>query len=434
MRILWFSVTPVLSGMQLFNRSETYSGAGWIDSLLKAIPTNEDTLQICVCFQYWDKHGNVLQAKSQTQPGVCYVALPAATPYMDTVQEQQEKAFIEIYHQFQPDLVHIFGTETQIANRMLQLIGPDKVLLSLTGLISYCCCHYFGGIRNELDNRYTFRDVLKGSIHKGYRNFLQKGLIEQDTLQKALYVSGRTDWDRLGARLINPKLQYYFCNENLRDAFYDKKWHINHCERYTIFASSSASPLKGFHYLLEALPFVLRLYPETKVYVTGNLPCDDFRGKIRQTAYQKYMRKKIKQLNLEQAVCFVGILDEEQMAQRCVQSHVYVLASNIENSPNSLGEAMLMGVPSIASYVGGVPSMVTHEMDGLLYPCDEPYALAQQIIRIFGDDALAERLSVNAMVRAAERHHRQHNAETMVGIYQSICTHQQKISREEGQL
>lgn len=71
------------------------------------------------------------------------------------------------------------------------------------------------------------------------------------------------------------------------------------------------------------------------------------------------------------------------MKERYLKSQVFVLPSSIENSPNSLGEAMLLGVPCIASDVGGVRCLMTHSVEGLIYPADDPRLLAYDICEMF---------------------------------------------------
>ena len=108
------------------------------------------------------------------------------------------------------------------------------------------------------------------------------------------------------------------------------------------------------------------------------------------------------------------------MADMYTKSNIFVSPSSIENSPNSLGEAQLIGTPVIASYVGGVPDMAKHEKTALLYRFEEYEMLAHFIVRIFANDSLAKSLSENGRITAEKRHDKKLNTTTMLDIYRDI--------------
>ena len=120
------------------------------------------------------------------------------------------------------------------------------------------------------------------------------------------------------------------------------------------------------------------------------------KDKLREPGYVKYLFEKIQILELEDCIHFTGILNEKQIVDELKKSHVMVLPSTIENSPNSLCEAQLVGIPCVASFVGGVPEMLRDGLDGLLYTYNEPLLLAEYIGRIFESDELAERFSLSS--------------------------------------
>jgi len=122
-------------------------------------------------------------------------------------------------------------------------------------------------------------------------------------------------------------------------------------------------------------------------------------------------------LNLEGTIIFTGLLDEKQMCERYLQSNVFVCSSSIENSPNSLGEAMLLGVPCVASDVGGVSNMLTHKKDGFLYQADAPYMLAYYVCEIFSDNELVSNISNNARMKASRTHDKEKNTNDLINIY-----------------
>lgn len=77
------------------------------------------------------------------------------------------------------------------------------------------------------------------------------------------------------------------------------------------------------------------------------------------------------------------------MLERLLKTHVFLLPSAIENSSNSLGEAMLLGMPCVASNSGGTQDILEHKKEGYLYPYTEPAMCAEYISKIFENDELA---------------------------------------------
>lgn len=95
------------------------------------------------------------------------------------------------------------------------------------------------------------------------------------------------------------------------------------------------------------------------------------------------------------------------------------MPSAIENSSNSLCEAQILGVPVVASYCGGIPTLVEDGKTGYLYRYEEIEMLAQRVISLFGETDLYE-LSKNERKTALERHDREKNAIVLKNIYEEI--------------
>ena len=257
----------------------------------------------------------------------------------------------------------------------------------------------------------------------GQKVFRERGKLEAEAIRKAVNISGRTDWDEACVKLINPGARYFFCDESLRDSFYDSpKWSLEECDKHSIFISQSNYPLKGFHLFLQVLPYIIQKYPDVHVYTTGTSPIrDTLIRRIKQTSYAKYLEELIRDNHLEKYITFMGYLDEKRMCERFLKSHVFLTPSSIENSPNSLGEAMLLGVPCISSDVGGVKNLMTHGAEGFTYPADEPYMIPYYVDRIFSDDGLAREFSRNASEHAARTHDREENFRRLMEIYREIA-------------
>lgn len=339
----------------------------------------------------------------------------------------EETWFSQRFKEFKPDVVHIWGTESAHslkAIRAARSLGLDaSTVVSIQGLVSICGqYHYAEGMPEHVMRTPSFGDFVRcTTLDRERRIFIEKGRAERECLHLAKHVIGRTEWDKACAMQINPRISYHHCNESLRAEFYEGSWELKNAERHSLFVSQCSYPIKGFHYVLQALSILKADYPDTVLYTTGE---SVFRASLKRNlgrnSYQAYIARLIDEYGLRDNVRFVGFLDAKEMRRRYLRSHVFVSASTIENSPNSVGEAMLLGCPVVSSNVGGVADMLEHGKEGFLYQSSAPYMLAWYISRIFDDDALAEEFSRASRVRAAQTHDRAANLNTLVGIYDSI--------------
>ena len=132
------------------------------------------------------------------------------------------------------------------------------------------------------------------------------------------------------------------------------------------------------------------------------------------------VNKKIKEKGLSGDIVFTGFLSAQEIAQQVVKSHIVLIPSAIENSPNSLCEAMILGVPIISSCVGGVQSIITHDVEGLLYQSDAPYMLEYFISELFNDIDKIKQLSIKATNRAKITHNKDNIMIKLYEIYKKI--------------
>ncbi len=344
------------------------------------------------------------------------------------VNNSEQKVFSEILTREKPDVIHIWGTEfahaytmTETANSLGQI---DKVVISIQGLVSIYADHYILKLPQRVVHGYTVRDALRRkNVYHGMREFRARGETEIAALSNVKHIIGRTNWDKACAKQINPEATYHHCGEILRRSFYQAKWSLEDCERNSIFVSQASYPIKGFHIMLEAMGEIVKYYPQSRVYVAGQDPTYSgapFKLRLKRSYYGKYLISLIKKYGLQNNVIFTGPLSEEQMCERYLKSHVFVSPSTIENSPNSLGEAMLLGMPCVSSYVGGVPDMLEDKKEGFLYQADAPYMLAYYVMKIFCDNMLSKEFGQNARIRAQATHSRKNIFDSLLKIYTTI--------------
>ncbi len=365
---------------------------------------------------------------------ICYMSdsntysVSGKNTYVGFVETEAEKVISKLLNDNSYDLFHIWGTEYLHSYICVSILEKKNMLnrcvVSLQGIVSVYAHHYTEGITSEYLVSRKVRDYLFGNtILEGLRSFKQNGKYEKELLKKVKHVIGRTKWDKACLRNINENAVYHFCNENLRECFYESNtvWDIDKCNKYSIFVSQCSYPIKGFHYLLETMPLILDKYPEAKIVTTG----EDFMSlfgwkKYRLDTYRKYLNDLIVKNNLNNKIEFRGILSAEEMRKEYLSANVFVCPSSIENSPNSVGEAMLMGCPVVASYVGGIMDMLEKDKEGYLYQTSSPEMMAYYIMKVFENSDRTIQISKNARIRAENTHNRTANNNRLLDIYQEI--------------
>lgn len=420
MKVLWFTnvVFPELG--KLLNRKYSYSG-GWMHKFRDQIQSDNNQLAI-VTFEFMKKSVLIEEEIGKVK----YFIIPKKQKNINKYDKSIEKYIETVMNFYQPEIVHIWGTEYPHSLAVTKICREKNLnfVISIQGVINDIARHYTQGLPTKTVYNLTLRDFIrKDNVYMQKKNFLSRGKFEIETIKLAKNIIGRTDYDYSCIKSVNPNVAYHFCNECLRDCFYEgKKWDIEKIERLSIFISQAYYPIKGFHYFLEALPIIKSKFSNVKVYVGGgmNIFPKTVNDKFKQESYTKYLREKIEKYNLSDSLIFLDSLNSNQMKERMLSSHVFVSPSLIENSSNSIGEAMILGVPIVSSYVGGVSSMLKHKESGLLYPVDQPNMLAEYIIEIFKNDKYANKLSENAKKNAKKLFDLSNNTKNLMEIYYSI--------------
>jgi glycosyltransferase involved in cell wall biosynthesis len=416
MKILWIVNTIFPAPSEAMGLSAPVFG-GWMYGLSEQL-SNSLGIELAVATTYVG-----YEFKTMSIDRVTYFLLPCKNNR--TYESRLEPMWELVCNKFYPDIVHIHGTEFTQGLSCMRKLPSLRYIISIQGLLSVCAEYYYAGMSfRDVIKNITFRDLVKGdTLFQARKKFEERGLFELEYIERTKHVIGRTKWDFAHIKALNPKVNYHFCNESLRNSFYfAKKWSLNNCNPYTIFLSQAGYPVKGLHQVIRAVSIVKIEYPDLKIRLAGpNITRrQSIKDKLKFSGYGKYLRKLLIKHNLENNVYFLGMLSEEQMITEYQKAHVFICPSSIENSPNSLGEAQIIGVPSIAAYVGGIPDMIENGETGLLYRFEEVEMLAENIRSIFRDNYLARKLAETGIEAAELRHNREINLKRMLEIYTSI--------------
>jgi glycosyltransferase involved in cell wall biosynthesis len=158
---------------------------------------------------------------------------------------------------------------------------------------------------------------------------------------------------------------------------------------------------KGHDVLLEAAAIVVRQFPDARFDIVGSGP------------ELAVLRARAERLGLGDAVSFLGHC--EDVPARLAAADLFVLPSRSEAFPNAVLEAMSIGLPAIASSVGGLREVIDQQRTGILVPPDDPLALACEISRLMADPARAAQLGA-----AARAHATRFSFSRMVAAFEEI--------------
>lgn len=442
MKVLWIC-NIMLPMVAEYLKLPASNKEGWLTGLADTILRNraDNHIELAVAFPVQEAPDKIrLEVPVRESQGIltCYPFVED-TNHPESYSQELEVQLKAIVEDWEPDVVHCFGTEFPHTLAITKVCSGQKVLLGIQGLCKLYAERYLADLPERVVNRVTFRDFLKkDSIREQHEKFIQRGKQEVEAVCNAGHVTGRTWIDKKFTAETNPKVEYHFMNETLRSNFYEGSWQADMCEKHSIFLSQGNYPIKGLHYMLKAMPKILEQYPDAKVYVAGDSIANykTLKEKIKISSYGKYILELLQEYSLQDKVVFLGKMNAEEMKAQFMKSGLFVCPSVIENSPNSLGEAMLLGVPCVTALVGGIASIFEDGVDGIAYPgygaecyAKEPdresaqaKVLAEAVLRMWADEEKMTEYTRNASEHARRTHNGQENYKRLVEIYEEIIT------------
>jgi glycosyltransferase involved in cell wall biosynthesis len=141
------------------------------------------------------------------------------------------------------------------------------------------------------------------------------------------------------------------------------------------------------------------------------------------TLLKKKYKKYFKSLNIE----FLGKLSADDLVNQLSNSNFYVHPSYIENSPNSVCEAMALGMPVISTNVGGLSTLINDTVEGILVQEGEPYSMAGAILELANNYEKARLLGQKARIKALARHKPESIVKNILSIYDEIIFDDGKV-------
>jgi len=145
---------------------------------------------------------------------------------------------------------------------------------------------------------------------------------------------------------------------------------------------------KGYEYLIQAMPKILKIYPHLMLEIVGD------------GAERGALRSLKKELGVERYVTLLGRKENPEEVMK--KWNLFVSSSIAETFGIVFLEAYKVGLPLVVTKVGGVPDVVTNNKTGLLVPARDPGALADAVIKLLKHPALAAKLKRGGQAKLKE--------------------------------
>lgn len=411
MKVLWFTNSPSCYTV----KKDSYNGGGWISSLQKEIEKVPD-IDLRIAF-----HLDSEPFKSKAE-NVTYYPIPNPTikkyqknliwllkgekKLIEVLENKYLDSYLKVIDDFRPDIIHIFGSE-----RYFSIIS-DKVnipiILHIQGFMNPIFNAYFPSGISEHD--YMWLDYNPLNILSRKRNLLNiknSAKRELRTLKNIKYFMGRTIWDYRLSKIYNPNSIYFHCDEILRSDFYKSDTHK--IVKNKIVSTISSPLYKGEDLIIKTAKILAeRLNSNFEWHIFGvNNPSNNY---------------KLTNIKADNNLIYRGIVDSNTLRGELKECAIYVHPSYIDNSPNSLCEAQMMGIPSIATYVGGIPTLIENGQTGFLVPANDPYQTAFIISTLLLDENLRNTIGKQAKEAALVRHDKAKITNQLLNIYGKIIS------------
>lgn len=415
MKVLWLT-NNACSALELLE--PTNSRGGWLVSLEKEL-SHHDEIDLHVGFYHKTYIVPFRHDQTTFYPLGRNYSKNKVTRYIGRIfssqhNDQKEIKIIKsLIDKLQPDIIHVHGTEENFG--LIQGHTRIPIVISIQGLLNPCLEKFFSGIPSHITRRYeSLVDKLAFRTARSSYRKLKKGTDrERVILKNAQYIIGRTGWDRAITRLLSPGSTYFEGQEMLRPSFNAKTRHKTPLNRTIKLLTVSGNSLyKGFEMIVKTSK-LLKEFPDFDfVWLVAGVDRNSYSVRI----VMKWLNVDLEKIGIR----LLGNQTEPQLADLLTNSHIFCQVSHIENSSNSLCEAMMIGLPIIATNVGGTNSLLESKKEGLLIQEGDSYALAGAIIETNNNMKNKISQAKKAKQRAVYRHNKQAIVNELISNYNNI--------------
>ncbi|MBT34197.1 MAG: hypothetical protein CMO01_31420 [Thalassobius sp.] len=286
------------------------------------------------------------------------------------------------------DLIHLHGSEHQYHTSAKGLDIPK--VLSIQGILT------------------EYAKVVPNKLTVKYLTLKLGGIYETLDLKTVKNFSCRTHWDSGYVKKHCPDSKIFNIWEMIRPSFFTDHFSL---KKDKLLFLGGTQQIKGFKEMLQAFDKI-RAKANVKLMMAGNVNTEEVKNTI-----ETYKLKNISDDDIE----IKGFLDEQGIIDVYNSAFCFVHPSYIDNSPNSVCEAQLSGLPVVASDVGGVSSLITDKETGILTDLNIDN-IANSVLELLDDDSLRDKISEQSRELARKRHDPDEILKQNVEMYKSIIS------------
>lgn len=410
MKVLWFN----LSCPSHYKSDDRNVLGGWQDSLeniVRGIPE----IELAVAFK-GDGQEKTIDGVKYFPVSIYMSKIEKAKAYFTWAIESEKllNESVKIVERYKPDIIHVFGTEWPFG--LIAEKTRIPVVVHMQGSARPCSnVKYSPGY-----NFSTYFLAMKGNIARyvwyGIQSIKQKTRVD---MEKRIYncvgnYMGRTCWDQAVTEMFHPNRRYFHVDEALRPSFTQAdvvKWQLPKTDTRIVITTVGCGTLyKGADMIIKAAWLLKERGVDFCWNLVGHMP-----NELRMLVEYKE-KHTFKDCNIK----LTGPIKPKELSEMLCSSTIYVHASYIDNSPNSLCEAQILGTPIVSTNVGGISSLVENGVNGILVPANDPYRMAYEIIKLIGDKKRMLEYSKNGQSVALKRHNPQNIARDLLNCYTEI--------------
>lgn len=400
MKALWFSNVDI-SNSQM-NRS-----GSWVLAMANALCDNFSSISITNISLADGDFVKSIKSGQITQIGLL----------INTTNSRLQQIIKEIVLEQRPDIIHIWGTECFTWCWSKSLFDICPVIVDMQGMLSTVVENFYGGLTLcERIKCIRLKELIKPTSSLQYckYRYKKKSIVEREIIESLSDISVQSNWIENQVLAINPTCNIIKTRIVLRPEFYyAHRWKVN--SRKVLFSTATmVTPLKGLHLLLKSLSIIKKVIPDIKLRLAGGVQTG-----IRKSGYAKLILSLVDKYNLRDNVVFLGELTANDLIKEYQNASVFVNPSFVESYSLVVAEAMYIGTPVVASYVGGMAELGENMKSILYFPKGDYVSCAFQVLRLLRDKGFSQSISKYSIEVSTSRYSLKDAACRQMDIYNS---------------